>query len=305
MLSVGMIVGGAFRLLRERLGSVLVWGALYSLGAFAIGYFMLSAMAPMMAMGDRPDPNQALAVMGGFFARVILLYPLLFCLYTILLTAAQRAVLRPDEVGFASIRFGGDELRMIGLGIFIGFLFFVGYMVAVVILGLVAVAAGMSAGSPDAGVAAAGPVMIVGILIILCAVLFFWVRVSLAFPLTLMRGRFVLAEAWQLSRGHFWTLLGGYLVLFLIIIAMAIVLSLALQGGYWSQLTAGRLTGPDAQQAAQAQMAAQYSLGLPMILTLVIGTVMGGITIAFTGGSVAIAARALASDQGGMAQTFA
>jgi hypothetical protein len=301
MLNVGMIIGGAFRLLRERPGSVLAWGALYSLAAFALAYFMLSSMTSMMAMGERPGPDAAFAAMGSFFARLLLLYPLFFCLYTVLLTAAQRAVLRPEESSFASIRLGGDELRMIGLALFLGFLFMIGYFIAVAILALVAAATGAATG----GTGSMGPVMIVGFLIILCLVLFFWVRLSLAFPLTLMRRRFVLGEAWTLSGGHVWTLLGGYLVLMLIIVALVIGASLAVQGGYWSQLGGGGLSAPEAQQAAQAQMEAQYSLGLPMILSLAIGTVIGGLTIAFTGGSVAIAARALANDQRGMAETFA
>jgi hypothetical protein len=300
MLNVGMIIGGAFRLLRERPGSVLAWGALYSLALLALGYFMISSMTSMMAVGERPSPDAALAAMGSFFARLLLLYPLFLCLYTILLTAAQRAVLRPEESSFASIRLGGDELRMIGLGIFLGVLFMVGYFIASMILGIVAVATGSAIG----GTESMGPVMIVGFLLILCLVLFFWVRVSLAFPLTLMRRRFVLGEAWTLSRGHFWTLLGGYLVLILIVAALVIGASLAMQGGFWPQLGAGGFTGPGAQ-AAQAQMEAQYSLGLPMILSFAIGTLIGGLTIAFTGGSVAVAARALANDQQGMAETFA
>jgi hypothetical protein len=298
MLSVGMIVGGAFRLIRERPGSVLMWGAVYSLAAFAIGYFMVSSMAPMMAMGERSDPNVALTAMRGFFARMLLVYLVFFFVYTILMTAAQRAVLRPGESDFASIRLGGDELRMIGLALFLGFLFMIGYLVAFMILGVVAVAVG--SGNP----VAAMPVMIIGGLVILCLLLFFWVRVSLAFPLTLMRRRFVLGEAWQLSRGHFWTLLGGYAVLTVILIAVALVASLVLQGSYWSQLMGGGLTGPGAQRAAQAQMEAQYALGLPMILSLLLGTVMGGLTFAFTGGGTATAARALAVDHEGIAETF-
>jgi hypothetical protein len=301
MLSVGMIIGGAFRLLRERPGSVVIWGAIYSLCAFALGYFMISTMAPMQAMGEHPNPNQALAAMGSLFGKLVLLELVFFCVYAVLLTAAQRAVLRPEESALASIRFSGDELRMIGLAIFLGFLFFIGYLAAAVVLGLVLAAAGAAGG----GIGAMGPVAIVGGLIILCLVLFFWVRVSLAFPLTLMRGRFVLGEAWRLSRGHFWRLLGGYIVLMLIVILLVLVSSLVLQGGYWSRLMAGGISGPGAQQAAQTQMEAQYSLGLPMILTLVAGAVIGGLTIAFTGGAVATAARALASDQQEVAETFA
>ena len=301
MLSIGSIIGGGFGLVRERPGSVLVWGLIYSVAAFGIGYFVMTLMAPMQSLGPRPDPNLALATFGKMFGGLMLFEFLLFCIYTILLTAAQRAVLRPQESSFASLRFGGDELRMIGLAIFVGFLFLILYIVASVILGMLAVALGLGAG----GFGAVMPVMIVGVLALLALLLFLWVRVSLAFPLTLMRGRFVFAEGWRLSRGHFWTLFVGYLVLVLIVLAVAIVGSLVLQGGYWSQLMGGGLSGPAAQEAARAQMAAQYSLGLPMLLALVFGTVMGGLSIAFTGGSVATAARALADDQQEVAETFA
>ena len=301
MLNVGMIINGGFRLLRERVGSVLAWGAIYSLIGYAMGYFMMTAMAPMQTMGPRPDPSRAFAAMGSFFGTFVLIELLFFCVYAVLLTAAQRAVLRPEESALASIRFGGDELRMIGLAIFIGFLFLIGYIVASVILGMIFVAVGVAAGAPGAMI----PIVIVGAVVILCLFLFFWVKVSLAFPLTLMRGRFVFAEAWRISRGHFWTLLGGYVVLTLIVIVFAVLASLVLQGSYWSQLMGGGLTGPAAQQAARAQMEAQYTLGLPMVLNLVVATILGGVTIAFTGGATATAARALANDQREVADTFA
>jgi hypothetical protein len=143
MVSVGVIVGGAFRLVRERLGSVMVWGSVYSLGAFALGYFMLSSMRPMVAgTGEPRDPSVGLAAMGSIFGRLLLAYLAFFCFYTILVTAAQRAVLRPDESGVAFIRFGRDELRMIGLAIFLGFLFTVGYVLVFAVVGVIVAATG-------------------------------------------------------------------------------------------------------------------------------------------------------------------
>jgi hypothetical protein len=302
MLSIGTIIGGAFRLVRERPLSVLVWGLAYSLGALAIGYFMVTWMAPLQPTGQRDDPAAAFAAVGGMFGKLLLLELAFFALYTILLTAAQRAVLRPEESAFASIRFGVDELRMIGLAIFIGILFLIGYLLLALLLGLI-LAATMATGS--VGLGAPGPIAIVLGLTVIAVILFFWVRVSLAFPLTLMRGRFVFSEAWRLSRGHFWTLFGGYLVVMLIVLVLAIGGSLIFQGGYWSQLMKGGLTGPEAQRAAQAQMAAQYSLGLPMLISVAFGSLVGGLTIAFTGGSIATAARALAGDHREVAETFA
>jgi hypothetical protein len=301
MLNVGMIVGGTFRLLRDRIGSALVWGLVYSLLGLALGYFMLSTMAPMQALGPRPDPNQAFAAAGSMFGKLILVELAFFCVFAVLLTAAQRAVLRPQDSAFASLRFGADELRIIGLGFFLGILFFVGYLVASLILGILFIAVGVGTGSPNAMI----PFAIVGGLVVICLALFFWIKVSLAFPLTLMRRRFVLAEAWTLSRGHFWTLLGSYLLLSLIMLAFVVLASLAMNGTYWSQVIGGGMSSPGAREAARAQMEGQYALGLPLVLNVVVGTIIGGVSIAFTGGSAAIAARALASDQQGMADTFA
>ena len=146
MLSVGTIVGDAFALVRERFGSVLVWGLLYSLGAFALGYFMMSSMVPMMAIDENADPSIALGAMGSFFGRLMLLYLAFLCLYNVLLTAAQRAALRPKESGFAYLRLGGDELRQIGLSILIGIMFMVVYLVAAFVFGIIAVAVGVGAG---------------------------------------------------------------------------------------------------------------------------------------------------------------
>ncbi|HST36978.1 MAG TPA: hypothetical protein VLK25_10170 [Allosphingosinicella sp.] len=307
MLSVGTIVGDAFGLIRARFGSVLVWGLIYSLGVFALGYFMIASMMPMMAIDQNADPSVAMGAIGSFFGRLMLFYFAFFCLYNVLRTAAQRAMLRPRESGFASLRPGRDELRQIGLSIILAILFGVVYLIAAFILGIVAVAVGVGGGlGAPGGSAAAGAglglVMILGILAIFCLMMFLWVRMSLAYPLTLLRGHIVLGEAWQLSRGHFWTLFGAYLVLMLTVFGISIALSALLQGDYWSQVLGGRAADP---AAMRAQIEAQYSLGLHMILSLVLGVVVGGVTIALTGGSLASAARALVGDHEAIADTFA
>src|SRR4051794_30725477 len=97
MLSIATVIGGGFRLVRERPGSVLAGGLIYALGAFAFGYLIMLTRPPVEAMGSRANPGQALAAMGSMFGIFLLLEIAFFLLYTILLTAAQRAVLRPEE----------------------------------------------------------------------------------------------------------------------------------------------------------------------------------------------------------------
>ena len=296
MLSVGTIVGGAFGLIRDRFGSVLVWGLLYGLATFAMTYFIMSSMAPMMAMDENADPNLAVGAIAGLFGQMMLFYLAFFVLYTVLLTAAQRAVLRPEESGFAYLRFGGDELRQIGLWIILGIMFSGIYMVSAFFIFF------LTAGAVGGGSAGLGIAAIVAGIAILCFLVFLWVRVSLAFPLTLLRERIVLGEAWRLSRGHFWTLFGGYFVLGLTIVAIAIVISLVIQGDVWGDMLTG---GPIDPAQYNARMQAQYAFGTTTILSLLFGALYGGAVIALTGGSIASAAQALDADHEGMARTFA
>lgn len=304
MFNVGTVIGGAFGLVRDRLGSVLVWGLLYTLGTFALGYLMMASMAGMLALDENADPAAAFAAMGGLFGRMLLFYFAFMCLYCVLLTAAQRAVLRPQDRGFAYLRLGGDEVRSILLSIILFVIFFVVYLIGAFLIGAIAVGVGVSAvagGNDPAAGAGLGLAMILGVVALLCVMLFLWVRLSLAYPLTLLRRRIALGEGWRLSSGHFWPLLGAYLVLMVAVIGVSLALSLLLQGDYWASLMDGSAADP---LVAQAQMEAQYSFGLQMILSLILSAVIGGMMIALTGGAIASAARALDADHEGMARTF-
>ena len=57
----------------------------------------------------------------------------------------------------------------------------------------------------------------------------FYTRVSLSLPLTLMERRFVMADAWSLTAGRFWTLLGGYAAIFAIMFGLSLLVGLATQ----------------------------------------------------------------------------
>lgn len=286
MISVGRILEGAFGIFREHFTAVAIWAGIYLAGNIA----MLLAMAPVMQSAFTPgvpvdDPSQMMSAM----APVWLLNLVLALVGVVLYTAAMRSVLRPSTGGLAFLRVGMDELRMIVLGI----LFFIGSMVlfflATLVLSLFGAGVAMSSGSP----------ILTGLLSFLIALVVFGlaiylvIRFSLAFPLTLHRGEFVIGEAWRLSRGHFWTLFGAALVVVVIGFVLTVVVGIFSMGSYFADVLAAA-GNPDATMlAAERQAERLGSFSVMMILQSIGSAVVAAVWVALSGGSAAAAARLL------------
>jgi hypothetical protein len=287
MLTVGTVIAGGFETLRTRPWAVAVWAAIYIAAAIAVGLAVRPTMAPMLFTGSNPDP-QALANMMSVMSRLFLIELVYLVLILILLTAAMRAVLRPEAPGFAYIRLGGDEVRVVALAIFLFIAFYIAMVVVAIVMTLVVVALGAAAGR-----AVAAAAVFVEVLVLIGVFVYVEVRLSLALPLTLMRGQFVLLESWRLTRGRFWTLFGGYFVLFLILFVLWAVIASFTVGPYLRAFF-GHHTDPTALQAAmQAQMAHMWTGPLALIIAAANGA-LGAIALAFFGGASATAARILA-----------
>lgn len=301
MLSVGTIIGGAFRPVRERPAAVLAWAAVYFLATVAMTLAMRPFARAQATMMNGGDAQAALAGLQAMFGGAMLIQLGFFAIYMVLFAAALRAVLRPQEGGFAFIRLGADELRLIGLTIFMVFCFYFGFVVVAIVLTLI-VALFAAAG----GIGAAMIAGILEMIVLLCLFVWLSVRLSLALPLTFLRRTFVLAESWRLTRGRFWTLFGGYFIVFLLIAALGTAAAMVTAGPYLQEIARGGFTLQALQAAAQAQLARQLAgIDAMMVTGWVLGALVGGLSLALYGGAVATAARSLASDADQMAGTFA
>ena len=290
MTTIDSIVRGAFRLVKEQPRAVAVWALIY----FGVGIVNLFAMRPFfdlqaaMVGGSKvlPDMN---AFWGGM--RWFLIVQLgLILLYVIVLTASQRAVLRPDEGGPGFLRLGMDELRMIGLTIIFILLFYGGLAGVILLFALLVAGAGIGAG---AGV-------LLGFLVIvpaLCLALWAWIRLSLAFPLTLLRRRIVIGESWRLTRGRFWTLFTAYLALFIIVIVLSLVVSSVSSAPYMADMMRSGSNPEGMMTAAQNQVDRMSHLNVITLIGLVLNGIVGGLWVALLGGATATAAKDLAGDE--------
>jgi len=295
--NVRQIIGGAFGVVRARPAAVLVWALIYG-GATAAFTFAVRAglrIQPQQQPGG--DPN-ALAPAGAS-----LLVSLVFLvMFIILLTAAMRSVLRPSEPGFAFLRLGMDELRQIGLCLFFLILFYVGLFIVAIGLGLIIALVIATAGTGTAMVVAIG----VGIAILLVVTTWLAVRLSLALPLTLLRGSITISESWRLTRGRFWILFGGFLLIYLLLLILSLGAAAVTMGDYWSEVARGGFTMQSLRAASQVQLAHQLGpIDAMMILGWVLSGLAAAITIALQGGALATVARQLADVRAEMAQTFA
>jgi hypothetical protein len=111
MPTVGSILGGAFRLLRDKPLAVAAWGGIYLVLSVFVGLAMRSFMGDLTATAG--DPQAALAHMSSIFGLSMLVWLLTAIVYCILLAAVYRAVLRPADTGLgAYLKLGLDEFLL-------------------------------------------------------------------------------------------------------------------------------------------------------------------------------------------------
>ncbi|MEA3013424.1 MAG: hypothetical protein QOD42_1969 [Sphingomonadales bacterium] len=294
-MNVGSILQGAFSLFRERPGAVAVWGLIY------LAADVVLALGTSALLGTNAYLSSPMSTFWSSIGQLLLLNLVLLMVVMVLYTAIQRAVLQPGERGFASLRLGMDEVRAFLLVIFYVVVFYIGIIFVGVVMALF-VGVSLSTGSP----ATVWFMIVVQFIGLFCLMAWLSVKLSLSFPLTLLRRRFVIGEAWALSKGRFWTLFGAYFVIFVIIFVLSLVVGLLTQQEYFSAVLQGGFNSESAQQAAYRQYEQRGLSGIDAmtILNWVLSGALGTIGLTLWGGATATAAREMSGDMEGLTDTF-
>jgi len=262
--SIGTAIGEAFGLVGRRPLSVFVWGLLLvapSAASVALVLPMMSEVFAAMAAGATSRDEIHDAMMGDMMQvqGVSSLLNLVQLLLTVVVyTAIMRAVVRPRETSFFSLRIGMDELRVAVVGLAI----IVGFYIAALILVLLGVGVGFAAwglGEPFNWL----------IIVALCIglMLAIWLaaaRVSLIAPASVLHQSFAFEEGWKLGRGRTGALFGMMLLIVLIVIVTemivfgigAAVMAVSAGGLDWARIHADIADDPFA--GLQALFAANW-----------------------------------------------
>ena len=274
-LDLGSLLGGGVVLLRRRPGAVLVWTLLY-VGGVAGADLMTRQILLANPTGE-----------GGGFS-LFLIQLLLALLSPLLLTAAMRALLRPRETEFASLDAGMDELRVIGLFLIFSIFFAIISWISTLVFGGLVLATLSQA------------VALIGLLLPLLAAACLFARLSLAFPLALIRKRIALEEAWGLSEGHFWSFFLAYAIIAVGMILVGLAIAAATDWSSLAGLFSGQGLGADPVQ----QLRVFGPVDALTILNWVLSGAQATLSVVFTAGVMIAGARALVPDKEELTETF-
>jgi hypothetical protein len=213
-------VFAGFRFARTRPAALLIWSAYYLvvLAVALVALFDLAGdkMVQLAALNKAgpADPGALLTVMDDIAPALGFAALLMMVFGAVMRAAVLRAYLEPDKVHpWAGLRFGSDELRVLGAYAFIMLALFCAVTFVSLLMSLAAqVSPGLAVFALGAGLAALAALA---------------VRLSLAPMVAFTEKRISLRRSWQLTAGGFWPLAGAYVLLFAVagvIIVVVLVL---------------------------------------------------------------------------------
>jgi hypothetical protein len=227
-----------FRVVWERPWAVAIWAAVQLVVSLALNLFVAVSAGPAAAQltqvnfDSQADLQKAMDLFRQTAPTYLVMLFVALVLLAVFAAAMNRAVLRPSESRFGYMRLASDELRQLGLFIVL-LLLLCGFYFAVLIVASVIVGVLIALAGNAAGVAATAAL----IPAVVCALIFFGVRLSLASPLTFASGRVNVFGSWAMTRGRFWQLFGAYLIAFALGVVVRVLtlvialLAVAILGG--------------------------------------------------------------------------
>lgn len=244
-----------------------------------------------------PEPSEVFGLMFGGLARLI---PLLivtslvgWAIWAAFEVASQRRYIFGEKF---YLRFGGDELRMMVVGLLWGLM----SLVIFIIPGLLMFSAFgvlMSAdlnGPMDDETARRFIAPFFGgfglMILFFFVYVFFATRLAPCFGLTVKEKRIVFFDAWSVSRGRFWPILGAYVIIAIVVSIVSQIFSTLAQFVMMPFL----MTLPQSGDVATDEMASIFlspAFIIPMALIYFALLFVQGVTQHFVGAPAALAAR--------------
>ncbi|MBL8546022.1 MAG: hypothetical protein JNL81_06125 [Hyphomonadaceae bacterium] len=172
-----------------------------------------------------PPPASVMGLLPAYFLLLFFTYVLLASYEA----ACLRWMIRGETGGLFGLSLGADTWRVYA-GYWMWFLLLIAAYIACAVIALVFMGSIFAVGSTgDANAMTslgfAAPVLF---LVILLGLLFFAVRLAPAAATSIARKKFAFFDAWTVTKGRFWALLGSFVLLWLMYVVAVIVLSVGI-----------------------------------------------------------------------------
>ena len=201
-----------------------LWKYLLVYAGLAVAVAVVQFGMQTLLFGSAVDMQMAIAGGGltaGMIGKIALFYFVAMVIALVFWSIIEASIMRRyvHETGF-TIGFGGDERRLILVGLAWIATIIGGYIVSAIVgailIGLVGF---LAQGSP----ALVGLVVFIVILALTCVWVFVTVRLSAASALTIRDKKVHFFDSWGATKGRFWPLFGAFLLLFVIVFVVGIV----------------------------------------------------------------------------------
>lgn len=203
------------------------YAAIWMLMTAVVGWFaaddFMSGINTLEAVDQTEDPEAALSAVFGFYAGILPWMALTglagWMIWAMFETASQRRYVFGEAF---SLRFGMDELRMMVIGLLWAVMGMVIFVVPVfAIMGSVLFAAFTDPDSLATEAASQRVLMqmfgmMAMMLLLFPLYVFVATRLAPCFALTVKEGRLRFFDAWNVSRGRFWPILGAFVIISII-----------------------------------------------------------------------------------------
>ncbi|WP_133244952.1 hypothetical protein [Caulobacter radicis] len=217
--------------------SVVVWSAVILLGLFLPALLLfLPVIDPFVEMvralpqaPEAQDPEltaRIMAMQGQISLMNIGMMAVQVVAPTIVTAAAFRVVLRPEEQRGFFLRVGATEGWMMLVTLVLTFggnIAIFAAMVPGALLGLIGFVVMAIGGDTEGGAVVGVVVGVIGVIVGELALLWAFLRLSMALPMTFAERRFMLFESWALTKGQSLRLLGMLLLIGLTLLVVQIV----------------------------------------------------------------------------------
>jgi len=165
------------------------------------------------------DPEAALAIFTGltkYILPMLLATLLMWAVYASAEAALHKRIFHNHDAGFFPLRFGADEIRVMGAQFVVYLMVFGIYILGVILIALVAGIIGMAGQGSGAAAALLGLIMLVGFVFFLWFLAYFSIRMAPAAALSVKNDKLAVTDGWRITKKRTGNLFLAYLLIFIV-----------------------------------------------------------------------------------------